>query len=224
MSDPAATLPDPGPAPAATAADYLRLAQDLGPRGWAWPREPGAVQTQYWAAVAEEWGRLHGRTLDLVEREALPVAAWECLVDWERVCGLPDACTGAAATLLDERRAVVGARLAARGGQSIAFITALAQSLGYAVAIEEYRPFRCGLGLCGEDLLWATPDDAAGPAAVAHYWRVAVLEPRAVWFRCGESLCGEDRLSDFRLGEDLECVLRRAAPAHTYLIVAYQGS
>ena len=40
-------------------------------------------------------------------------------------------------------------------------------------------------------------------------------------FRCGASVPGE-RLLDFARREDLECLLRLYAPAHTVLIIGYE--
>ena len=195
-------------------ADLYRMQlQALLPQGAAWPRDGDAVLT---ALLAEELARVDARALKLIE-EADPRTADELLEDWERVTGLPDPCTEGLANTLQERRAAVVAKLTLRGGQSIAFFLAVAESLGYdGVSVEEFRPFVCGLSELGVDPL-------AGGEDVRFVWRVRVPGPRATSFRCGESECGE-RLTDIDRAEDLECVLQRLKPAHTDLQLSYQGA
>jgi len=134
------------------------------------------------------------------------------LEDWERVLALPDECAPAGTTL-QERRAAVVSRLTVGGGQSLAYYLDLAQRLGYAVTIEEFRPFITGMSCCGDTL--------NGPHEVRHVWRVTVHGPRVTYFRTGESATGE-RLLDIAYAEDLTCILRRLAPAHSEVIIAYE--
>jgi uncharacterized protein YmfQ (DUF2313 family) len=193
---------------------YRRQLQALLPSGLAWPQDPDSTLAKVLAAMAEELARVDSRTLQLIE-EADPRTAYELLPDWERVCGLPDTCTGTGAQTIAERRAAVAAKLTARGGASIAYFQALAEHLGYTVRIDVFRPFMCGRSRCGDAL--------NGPATVRHYWRVTVTGPRFTPFRCGASQCG-DSLGKISRAADLECLLNRLKPAHTQVIVAYQGA
>jgi uncharacterized protein YmfQ (DUF2313 family) len=198
-----------------TDEDYLQVLQQLLPSGAAWPREPDATLTKVLRAQAAELARIHNRTLDLLE-EADPRTTNELLADWERVAGLPDECTAGRLTTLQERRLGVVSKLQARGGQSRAYFLMLATSLGYDdVEITEYRPFTCGISRCGDQL--------GGDAAARFVWRVKVLGPRATRFKCGESRCG-DSLCKISRAEDLECIFRRSAPAHTNLRFSYEGA
>ncbi len=197
----------------ASAQDYLTILQALLPTGAAWPRDEEATLTKFLTGFADSLARVHNRCVDLID-EADPRTTVELIAEWERVCGLPDDCAPAAGATLAERRAAVVAKIAARGGQSRAFFADLAGRLGYEIEINEFRPFICGRSRCGERL--------HGGAACRFYWRVRVPGPRVAPFRCGVSRTGE-RLGLIRRAEDLECLFRRLAPAHSVLIFAYEG-
>jgi len=123
------------------AVDYLDQLKQLLPPGPAFPRDEDTTFNRLLGAIAEEFGRFDVRVERLPE-EADPRTALELLPDWERVAGLPDVCTGTIATTVPERRAAIVAKITARGGQSLAYLTSLAANLGYAVVISEYRPLR----------------------------------------------------------------------------------
>ena len=89
----------------------------------------------------------------------------------------------------------------------------LAALLGLSIRVTEYRPFLTGLSRCGQRL--------NGDHDVRFVWSVVVRGQRVLRFRCGASVPGE-RLLDFARREDLECLLRLYAPAHTVLIIGYE--
>ena len=200
-------------------AAYLDQLQQLLPPGAAWPRDPDATLTQLLAAIAAEFARLDDRAERLVE-EADPRTALELLPDWERLAGLPDACTGVLPTTVPERRAAIVTKLTARGGQSSAYLTALAATLGYPIAITELAALRSG-GRCGT---------RANSAAWGFAFRVDLLPPAGSVdpsivdrrLRAGAGRAGE-RLRSYG-SPALECVIRRAAPAHAAVIFAYPAS
>ena len=193
--------------------DYLEKLQGLLPLGDAWPRDPEAVLTKLLRAWAEAFRSADERGDDLLQ-EADPRSALELLTDWERAAGLPNPCLTIADTL-QERRIVLVSRLTEIGGQSREFFAGLAASIGYdGISIEEFRPFICALGRCGDSL--------GGTPGVRFYWRVAVPGPRTTLFLSGASRCG-DRLAEFDRASDLECLLERLKPAQTRLIFAYEG-
>lgn len=186
----------------------------LLPRGRAWPREDGSILMQLMQAEADELARVDGRISDLLE-EVDPRSALELLEDWERVAGLPDGCIPAPDSIA-ERRAALLSRVTGQGGQSRAYFIELAARIGYAITIDEFRPFAAG-SLAGEDL---------NGDAWAHTWRVNV-QPAAVdtgtgftitYFTAGSN-AGE-RLAGFG-SLDLECVISRARPAHTTVLFSY---
>jgi len=192
----------------ATPADYLLQLQALLPPGDAWPREPDAVLTRLLLGLAHELARVDGRAGNLLD-EVDPRTALEMLAEWERVCGLPDSCAPLGETI-QRRRAAVVARLTARGGQSPAYYVALAAALGYAVEIEEFRPFRCGESGAGDALY---DDDAV------HAWRVVAPATTVTYFGAGVSGAGEPLAGWGNAA--LECAIRRHAPAHTTVLFGY---
>lgn len=197
-----------------TAAAYLAQLQALLPPGDAWPRQANTSLTCLLTAIADELARVDART-DQLFKESLPAAALELLTDWERVAGLPDACSTELATTLAERRQDVISVLTRQGGCSRSWFIAFAARLGYEVEIDEFRPFIAGISRCGDPLL--------SGHAVRHIWRVRVIGARYVPFRTGSSQCG-DLLGKITRAEDLECRLKRLKQAHTNLIVSYEGA
>jgi len=197
-----------------TATAYRSQLQALLPPGDAWPRRAEAVLTKLLAALAEELARVDARS-DQLLGEALPESVLELLSDWERVVGLPDACSAELATTVAERRQDVVSILTQQGGSSRAWFIAFAARLGYEVEIDEFRPFVTGISRCGDQLL--------GGHAVRYSWRVRVIGARYIPFRTGSSQCG-DSLGKISRAEDLECRLKRLKQAHTNLIVSYEGA
>jgi len=200
-----------------TPEDYLKQLQQLLPQGTAWPRdvrppEPEPTLTSFLRAPADELARVEARAWDLLG-EADPRTTSELLPDWERVAGLPDACSQGAETE-DERRAALVLRLTDKLGQSPAFFVALAECLGLEVMVIEFRPFIAGISRVGDQL--------NGPHEVRFQWRLLVKGNRAVRFKTGRNRAG-DRLLDFIRATELECFLRRLAPAHSILIIGYEG-
>ena len=137
--------------------------------------------------------------------EADPRTTLELLADWERVCGLPDPCSGQAATIA-ERRAQVVARLTATGGQSVAYFETLALALGFVITIVERRARFHGRRHHGS---------AYGGPEMQFIWEVH-LPPELVHRRHhGQGYHGEPYAS---WGADaLKCLLARLKPAHTHI-------
>lgn len=213
------------------AAAYLDQLQQLLPNGPAWSRDPDAELTRLLAAIAEEFARVDARTGQLFD-EADPRTALELLPDWERVVGLPDPCTGAIASTVPERRLAIVGALTARGGQSIVYLTQLAASLGYAIAIEEFRLSRAGAMRAGDachgidDWAFTFEVDVLPPGAVpggvdpiTGITAFTAIDVGVVFLRAGTGRSG-DRLQTFG-SSAIECVIRRARPAHTSTIFAY---
>jgi uncharacterized protein YmfQ (DUF2313 family) len=190
-----------------TATEYRAQLQALLPPGLAWPRDDSAPLPRLLHAWAEELARLDARAKTLVD-EADPRTTTELLTDWERVAGLPDACTGPLETLT-QRRAALVARLTGLGGQSPAYFIALAAALGYAITITEFRPHLVmsdvDAPLCDAPWRFVWQVNAATETVRHLLVDSPVDEPLAIW---GNAL--------------LECVIRRFAPAHTLVLFAYE--
>jgi uncharacterized protein YmfQ (DUF2313 family) len=194
-----------------TADDYAQVLADLLPVGWAWPRDPETVLMRTFAGLAVEYSRVHGRDCDLLA-ESYPGTAIETLTDWERLVGLPDECLGGdQAYTLQQRRAAVLFKLAARGGASKTYFIWLAKVLGYNIDIrDDFYPFRVGFNRTGSLLNgWEW----------AFVWRIIAYEYTFTFFRTGQSTTHE-RLRVWG-NAILECVMRRYKPAHTILQFTY---
>lgn len=177
-------------APIFTAANFLRAMQNTMPRGRAWPRDLASLQAIILSGLAPTYARLQASDNQLL-LEAMPSTTTELLPEWEETLGLPDPCIGGNPTI-DKRRAQVVARFANKGGQSIAFFTAYALTLGYVITITyDFAPFRFGdrmgsrFGGSGNIFYWTVNTPGPGPLA------------------------------------DLECEFERLKPAHTVVLFNY---
>ena len=191
--------------------DFLRFVQGLFPRGAAWPRDDDAVFTQVAQALADGVYQHHRAALNLSEVESDPYFTTALLPDFENDYGLPDPCTPLNPTL-SQRRAALLAKMRAKGGQSAAYFIAVAQALGYSITIETFSPFRVGQGRAGDPLY--------GQGWI-FAWRVHAPAVTVTPFRVGQSAAGEP-LQAWGNAE-LECVLKRIAPAETVVQFAYGG-
>lgn len=226
-----------------SAMDYAQAFSDLLPTGTAWPRDPKTVLQTTLAGLSGIWGdpstlpvpqhgvSVDGRAADLLEAESDPRATVELLPEWERAWGLPDPCIAEPISAIDRRNALV-AKMTLLGGQSRAFFIGAAAAIGYAITIREFSPFMCGISRCGDtsDLNAAVSGgDLAhyrweiGPPEIRFYWVVKPIATRLTYFHVSISQCGIDPLLRIALGTDLECLIRRWAPAHTQVIFDYSG-
>lgn len=185
----------------ATADDYARQLAELQPRGPAWRADDSLL-----GASSEELTRIHNRALDVIA-ESDPRTATELFADWEQASGLQDACVGEDQSSA-QRRAALIARITTIGGQSPAYYIGIAEELGYAVSITEFREHTVG-----DDV-----DHLIHGEAWAYAWQVnaslttvfeldvtgVVSDPLASWSNAA-----------------LECVISRLKPAHTNVLFAY---
>lgn len=195
-----------------TAGQYRECLQALLPGGGAWTREQSAQLTALLDAWAAEFARLDARAEALLE-ETDPRTALELLPDWERVTGLPDECTGELADGIPARRLAAAAKLVKRGGQRPDYFIELAAAIGFDVSIIEFGSFDAGADV-GTDL---------NGDAWRHAWRVSLdgLSELAFTEFVAGSLAGEPLLAWG--AADLECIIGRAAPAHSVVLFAYPG-
>ncbi|CAB3742479.1 hypothetical protein LMG24238_06888 [Paraburkholderia sediminicola] len=193
-------------APDYSAADYLQALQTHLPRGRVWPRDPDAIQTAVLSGFTPCFAALTTRANYLLV-DAFPPSTFELLPEWESTLGLPDPCAGEAPTT-QQRVAQVVARLTATGGQSIAYFTAVAAALGYAITITQFVPSRFGknFGTLFGGTAWAFAWQVNAPT-----FTIAGLQfggsfgtPFASW---GNNV--------------LQCELQRFAPAHTTVLFSY---
>ncbi len=194
-----------------TRAAYKAQARQLLPQGWAWDDTPALDAVLM--ATAGSMAEVHARA-DLLLEETDPRTTRELLPEWEAFAGLPEPCVSNPPTTLEERRLALWAKLTMTGGQSLGFFQDWLGRLGYDVEILPHgKPFIAGIGRCGERL-------GGGPSQ-RFIWRITVKGTRGGRFRAGSGRCGE-RLLTISRAADLECMIRRYAPAHTLLIFAYE--
>jgi uncharacterized protein YmfQ (DUF2313 family) len=207
--------------------DYAQAMLSLLPVGQAWPRDPDSTLVRTCVGLAEYWGFVDGRAADLLERESDPRATFELLTDWERNWGLPDPCISNPPTDLISRRRNLIAKMTLLGAQSRQFFIDVAKSIGYTVTITEYLPYMAGVGRCGDTRNAFNPDDPTryywqlGPANIRYYWTVHIDSLGLYKFFVASSFCGIDRLLRIGTATDLECLINRWKPAHTYVIYDY---
>jgi uncharacterized protein YmfQ (DUF2313 family) len=205
-----------------TGEDYTQVLADLLPVGVAWPREPDSTLMRTMSGLADEFARVHERDCDLLA-EAYPGTAIETITDWERVCGLPDPCTGPLETLQERREAVL-AKLAARGGQSRQYYIDLAANLGYDITIKEFRPMLASQARAG-DACYHQSNGRTDTlqSRMRDWWFVWQTQTRehdkVVYFRADSSTAG-DPLEKWG-NEMLECAILATKPAHTWVNFAY---
>jgi uncharacterized protein YmfQ (DUF2313 family) len=206
-----------------SAADYAYAFQTLMPRGQAWPREPTSVLRRVCDALAWFWGFVDGRVADLLEIESDPQKTVELLPEWERAFGLPEECFPEATTIGERQRMLV-TKMTWQGGQSRAYFIDLMAWLGFRVIITEWAPFMAGISRCGDTR--PTEDDDVhrwyiGPPEGRFVWTAQVGYSGLVWFRAGAGQAGVDSHLQFRNPLEVECLLQRWKPAHTFLRFDY---
>ena len=199
------------------ADEFAQVIADELPTGSAWPRDPDNDVMKWVAGSAQIWGDVSARAATLINVEADPRSTYELLSDWERALGLPDPCVPVVQTLAERRNAIVN-KLTMLGGQSIAFFTSVASFLSYRITVREYRPFQFGLSSFGGSR------GQFQPPSVTFYWKVRVSGGRSTRFSFGGSSFGRDSFLEIRKAEDLECMFRRWAPAHTVVLFDHRDA
>lgn len=196
-------------APRPTIGEWLDATMALLPRGRAWSRDPASTISGIMAVIAGERQQRHDRKVNLLEVEAFPTTSNELISDWETAAGLPDPCRAVPGTLA-ERYAALADQFFADHPPTPANMIAWSAQAGWTITIREQRHYVAGLSMAG---------DATGESDFV--WEVTVHGEAIFYFHAGFNVAG-DVLSTWPDLSTLECVLRRAAPAHTslYFIIA----
>lgn len=134
-----------------------------------------------------------------------PATVSELVPDWERVMNLPDPCLGLK-PLFADRRLSVRQRLVATGGQNAGFYIDIAVSQGYPDAtVTEHRAPRMGRSRSGQAHF--------GTWSAQFMWTLNTGGRQRLGRRFGASYWGER--FGVNPGTAIECLIRRAAPAHS---------
>ena len=198
-----------------SAADYAQAFANELPQGAAWSRDPDNGTIVYTTALAQIWGDVAQAMTDLLFVENNPALTSTMLPDWLDNYNLPDPCLTAAGvtqTTADLQAALIF-RIQLQGGASPAFFIALAATLGYDITITEYRLFKCGFAQCGVTQL--------NDPSMQYQWTVNVGTPALYYFHAGAAQSGVTPLLNYQKAPDLECILKRYKPTHTYLNFNY---
>ncbi|MCR1767877.1 YmfQ family protein [Burkholderia glumae] len=147
---------------------------------------------------------------DTVAAAVTPFEAFGMLSDYERLLQI----VPTAGETIQQRIAMILAKLNQTGGLSIPYFTQLATSLGYSISVVEPQPFRVDSSRVGDPL---------NDQDVIYTWKVVVSgAPEVVYyFRVGRSAVGESLMSFS--DPILEAVFQDLKPAHTYVYFAYEG-
>jgi uncharacterized protein YmfQ (DUF2313 family) len=207
--------------------DYAQALLELLPHGQAWPRDPDSTLVQACLGLADYWGVVDGRAADLLERESDPRYTIELLPDWERAWGLPDPCFPEAQSIGERQRMLV-MKMTWMGGQSRAYFQKLMQWLGYGtVTIKEWAPFMAGVSRAGDT---RNPNDPSGqyrwyigPPEQRFCWSIEPGTVGLIWFRAGTGQAGVDHHLEFRVPQEMQCLLNRWKPAQTDLILDFSN-
>lgn len=146
-----------------SANDYAHQLKALLPPGSLWLLDSDSILSLAMLAVAEEFGRVDGRALQLLE-EWDPSTASECLSDWERVLGLPDGCLPTLLSTVAGRQFNALRKYTQRGGQARQFFIDLCAAMGAPVTIDEFIQLVLRVGFRVGDRCYDT--------TAAHTWRV----------------------------------------------------
>ncbi len=187
--------------------EQLRMLLPLGP---AWDPELVPEVDLVLDGVSQEFARVEARAAAALNEMDLG-GVNELVPDWEEVMNLPDSCLGLNPSF-EDRRLAVQQRLLAVGGQTVDYLISLAVGQGYPNAtVTEHRAPRWGRSRFGASRF--------GTWNAQFMWTLHTGGRQRAGRRFGVSYWGERFGAN--PGSALECVIRRAAPAHTVVYIDY---
>lgn len=191
-----------------SADDYQQQLVNLTPPGNAFPTDPSSTWVAFLSVLAQTFARIDENITLLVD-ESFPDTTLQLLPNWERVAGLPDACSVLGDTI-EIRRQNLLAKLTARGGQTKQYLIDVALSLGFIITITEFSAFEVDK---------SAVEDALCDETWRFVFEVNAPSETVTWFRSGNSSAGE-ALAVWGNAR-LECLINRLKPAHTIALFAY---
>jgi uncharacterized protein YmfQ (DUF2313 family) len=207
-----------------TGDDYAEAFANELPTGPAWPRDPSSTLMTVVGGLMQPWGDVDSAAANLLETELDPRSTILMLPDWERNFGLPDLCNKEAMTTADRHNALVQ-RMTMKDDPTPATFIQLAADLGYTIDVVEHSPFMCGISQVGDTRAANYVQDwyrwEIGAPSMRFTFTVVVQNWRLTWFRAGSGQAGVDPMVQIGRATDLECIIRRFKPAHTYAFFSY---
>ena len=191
---------------------YLGQLQALLPRGAAWPRERTATLTSLLEVLAEELARTDGSAAALLD-EIIPATTLDLLPDWERVTGIPDACSQTEVSTRPVRRSLVLSRLASRPLMNPRVYEQIALSMGYDSATVVEHDERAAGAIVGLDV-------TGGRWRYVWWLRVTGDDGRSLFNTLSDVGAA---LATTPTNDEMECRVRAAMPAHTHVVFDYRA-
>ena len=188
---------------------YAEQLAALLPQGRAWAREGGSTLRRLLDAEAGELALIDCILTALLD-DIRPATTTTLLTDWERALGLPDECFELGATHA-ERVAAVVYKAVTLTDLSAATYVAVARRFGATIVVREHD----------QALAEAIPGlDTSGGKWRFVWWITIDTGAEARYF---DMLSHVDTpLLRVERHDELECLLRRVAPAHTHLVIGYE--
>lgn len=192
-----------------SAENYASQLQALLPPGKAYDFEEDSALAGLLLGMADEFARLDASAFLLLD-EASPITTSTMLPDWEFDYGLPDLCSGEIPPE-DTRRKLLLEKINRLGEQTPQSFINLAALFGYEITITEFEPHTVNSNV----------NYPLYPPEIRFVWQVNSLSnsiryatvnddvntPLAMW---GNAI--------------LECIIRRAKPAHTHVQFSYENT
>lgn len=169
----------------------------------------GRVLSAQLSAEGAELDRVQAYA-DTLIAESDPRTCYVNIGDWERVAGLPDACSGADVLNIEARRARLFTKLSTKGGASVAWLIQAAAQMGYA-------------GVTVDTFTMATCDGNCEQIVNSEEWlftfQMNIPGGLPIYYATCEGSC-QDALATWATSE-LACGIDKIKPAHTLAILNY---
>ena len=192
---------------------YRNQIHALLPSGRAWPEEEGTTLDDLVRAIAVELADIDLSDAALLD-EVRPDTTFQLLPEWERVAGLPDSCSVLGSTIT-VRRASLLEKLVTKPTLNVSEFVRIGMTFGVTITVSDLDQTRAET--------WAAAQNPAVDVTNGKW--------RFVWFieiPSTSDIQRFDMLSDVNTAlltiernTELECRLRKAAPAHTTVVLTY---
>ena len=195
---------------------YVSQLLSLLPNGFLWDKTSDTNLKKMLIPLATELASSHIR-LEKLALEAVPNTTEELLEQWEKLLGLPDACSLLKfnkENTFEERKALLLAKIISKNPCTKVFLENFIASLGYKAEISMLQPYTTGMSRIGMAL--------NGANANRFLILVQLLEQKVEYFRIGKSEIGKDTMGKIDHAEDLECYLKKYIPAYTQVVIGYK--
>jgi len=193
-----------------SAEDAHQELMALLPPGWIMPRPgDGSLLGAILAAPARMFAEIEAVAEEMID-QIDPRTATHTLDDFERVLGQDPCGRDTAGMSIADRQQLAHQRWTARGGQSIAYFVALAARRGVAITIEESIVSQADYACAGDELV-NEPEQFT--------WLVRLAFGGWIVAEADDAVAG-DLLVEYDLN-DIECDIRRLAPAQTEVVFSY---